>query len=186
MSTPKATWTVNGKWVIPQRRVRVLFPEEGWETLETRVSNIHAAPWQVCLRSCLIILIWGVLILVWSLLVQVISLSSLPLTSWEVSSRSPPHIDLASLALRPWAAYPFIDSPNHSLQLGRSPPQRDCWPLIHVLLRIQTFFCSHLLSYFLPSPTRLLSPSFPPFTLFFHKSSNLINWMSGVTYLSSL
>lgn len=26
--TPKATWTANGKWLVPQRRVKVLFPEE--------------------------------------------------------------------------------------------------------------------------------------------------------------
>lgn len=29
MSTPEATQTEKGKWVVPQRKLRVVFPEEG-------------------------------------------------------------------------------------------------------------------------------------------------------------
>lgn len=75
MSTPKATQMKSGKWVVSQRKIRVLLPEKGMGDAEDQSQPYLCSPRHGCLCSHLIFLIWGVFILLWTLLFQVLLLA---------------------------------------------------------------------------------------------------------------
>lgn len=150
MSTPEAAGTENGQRVVPQRKVRVLFPEGGRGEAGSKGQIPTLLPP--------------------SLSLQLVFLSGFGVLSWfgcflfRFPSSLTPLDQLRGflqVSLSPQCSCTFPSTLSGTfhlppLPLRSLPPSGKAYPrpaLIHGAVQVPNFFCSHLLSRFSPSPT---------------------------------